>query len=249
MYLVKRRKQWWARHDLPQDLRAHFGAARLQESLGTDDRKVAEKRAAILGVQWQNEIEKARTGSVDHIEQDAEFWRRRLLDAGSEEEREIITDFIAEEAERRYMAPALKAGITDERDPQFDDYAAWEESKRFFELATGKAVKLTENLEEWIATLNNEAKSKDMKRATIRKFAEDFPLVGDIKRKEVQRWVNRQVEAGKAAATIRRTLSELRGYWRYLTALEVVSENELPFEKLNVPKPCKRERATRASSL
>lgn len=243
MYLVKRRKQWWARHDLPHDLRAHFGVVRLQESLGTDDRKVAEKRAAILAVQWQNEIEKARTGSTDHIEQDGEFWRRRLLDAGSEAEKDLIMDFIAEEAERKLVTPAVRAGIADEKDPLFDEYAAAEEAQRFFEIATGQAIKLTEHLEDWLATLNNEPKSKDMKRSSIRKFAEDFPLIKDVRRKEVQRWVNRQAEAGKAAATIRRTLSELRGYWRHLTALEVVSENDLPFERLDVPKPGKREKA------
>ncbi|BAE51959.1 tyrosine-type recombinase/integrase [Paramagnetospirillum magneticum] len=241
MYLVKRRRKWWARHDLPEDLKAYFGASRLQEGLDTEDRKVAEKRAAILWVQWQNEMEKARKGSVDHIEQDAQFWRRRLLDAGSEAEKELIHDLIADEAERKFHAPAIRAGVKDDRDPRFDDLAAAEEAQRFFDVATGRAVKLDEHLDEWLATLNNEAKSKDMKKSSIRKFAEEFPLVADVKRKDVQRWVNRQVEAGKAVATIRRSLSELRGYWVYLTALEVVSENDLPFERLNLPKPSKRD--------
>lgn len=163
------------------------------------------------------------------------------MDAGSEAERELITDMIANEAERLLQAPVIRAGIKDERDPRFDDLAAAEEAQRFFDVATGRAIKLDEHLEEWLATLNNEAKSKDMKKSSILKFTKDFPLVTDVKRKEVQRWANRQAEGGKALATIRRSLSELRGYWSYLTSIEVVSENDLPFERLNLAKPSKRD--------
>lgn len=94
-------------------------------------------------------------------------------------------------------------------------------------------------MEEYLATLNNEAKTVDMKRSTVKKFAEQFPYISDLERKQVQRWVNRQSQDGKSVATLRRALSELRGYWAYLQSIEAAPESTLPFDKLAVPKPSK----------
>src|ERR1700730_13012048 len=44
---------------------------------------------------------------------------------------------------------------------------------------------------------------------------------------------------GKKVATLRRSLSELRGFWTYLQSIEAAPENSLPFDKLTVPKPPK----------
>ena len=241
MYLVMRGRQYEARHDIPKDLRPHFGKPRFQELLGTDDRKAAERRAAILKVQWGTAIEKARTGSIDHIENDANFWRRHLTEASSDEERAIIQEVLADEVQTRIEKARRRAGLTDEDDPNEEDLPEVNAAMRFFDVATGKTIRLSEHLEEWLVTLNNEPKSVDMKRSSILKFVEEFPLITDVRRKEVQRWVNRQAEQGKAVSTIRRALSELRGYWAYLSAIEVVSEDALPFERLSLPKPNKRE--------
>lgn len=75
-------------------------------------------------------------------------------------------------------------------------------ANRFFDIATGELVRLDAHLDEWLATLANEAKSKDMKRSTIMKFAARFPHVRDVRRREVQAWVNDQVvREGKKTAT------------------------------------------------
>jgi site-specific recombinase XerD len=110
------------------------------------------------------------------------------------------------------------------------------EAERFHAIATGKLVRLNEHLEEYLATLNNEAKTVDMKRSTITKFCDEFPYVADVQRKAVQRWVNAQATDGKKPATIECAMSEIRGYWAYLQSIEVVPENFLPFAKPSIPK-------------
>ena len=103
------------------------------------------------------------------------------------------------------------------------------------ELATGKAVPLMDHLDEWLGTLSNEAKTKDLKRATVVKFAETFPFLQDVNRKDVQRWFNkRAADDGLTTKTLNRYLSELRGYWGYLRSLELVPEEGSPFDKLTL---------------
>jgi len=241
MYLERRRRRWYALHDIPADVQEVIGRGkRFCQSLETEDRGTAERRAAILAAKWKSEIQKARSGSVDHIERDAQFWRK-VLQETPEPERDVVLEFIADEAEGIVHRAARKVGINSPDDPRAMELPEAEQAQRFVNIATGKLIRLDDHLEEYLATLSNEAKTVDMKRSTIKKFCEEFPYLQDVTRKEVQRWVNRQAQDGKAVATIRRGLSELRGYWSYLISVEVASENNIPFEKLSIPKPSKKE--------
>ena len=92
-------------------------------------------------------------------------------------------------------------------------------------------------LDDWVATLVHDAeKTKHMKRTTIGQFAKLYPKLAGIDRPKVQEWVDQQIAGGKSVATIRRSLSELRGYWSYVTARGAISEDNRPFERLNLPK-------------
>lgn len=48
-------------------------------------------------------------------------------------------------------------------------------------------------------------------------------------------WINRTAGEGAAPATVRRALSELRGYWRYLVSVQAVPNDPDPLGKLVVP--------------
>lgn len=237
VYLEKRRRRWYAIHEIPEDVRDIIGSGKqFFKGLETEDKAVAKRRAAILEVQWLSEIERARKGTTDHAEQDASFWRKTLRDT-PEEHRGVVLDLIADEAQARVDRALVKAGYDSENEPGAMDLPEVVEATRFHAIASGKLVKLDEHLDEWLATLANEAKSKDMKKSTITKFAEAFPYVQDVKRKDVQRWVNGLIQdEQKKVATVRRSLSELRGYWTYLVSIEVAEEDNLPFERLILPK-------------
>jgi integrase len=84
-----------------------------------------------------------------------------------------------------------------------------------------------------------------MKRSTISKFAETFPTLKDVRRKDVQGWINGLIaDEGKKPKTVTRILSELRGYWKYLVALELASVDPDPFANLVMPQGSKKDVAS-----
>src|SRR5260370_31449081 len=97
MYLERRRRRWYALHDIPEDVQEALGRKRFARSLETEDRRAAERRAAPLAVRWLSEIEQARTQSSGHIERDAMYWHKLYREAPDEGEREMIKDLIADE--------------------------------------------------------------------------------------------------------------------------------------------------------
>lgn len=85
MYLERRRRLWYALHDIPKSAQQALGRKRFVQSLETEDRNIAERRAAVFAVKWRGAIEQAHTNNGDHIERDARFWRNALQDAPEEE--------------------------------------------------------------------------------------------------------------------------------------------------------------------
>lgn len=242
MYLERRRRRWYALHDIPADVQKALGRKRFVKSLETEDKRAAERRGVMLGIQWTSEIEKARTQSTGHVERDMEFWRRAIKDAPDEEQKELLTSALDDELDERVQRAARRAGV-DPHDPEFEHLPERLAATRSFAIATGELVRLDEHLEEYLATLANEAKTVDMKRSTIAKFCAEFVYITDVHRKDVQqRWVNRRAAAGKKPATIQREMSELRGYWTYLQSLSVVADDLLPFAKPSIPRGTKSGR-------
>lgn len=241
MYLVLRRQKWWAMHDIPQALHDVLGT-RFAESLGTSDKKEAERRAAILKARWLREIATARQKAPVGLEDEASFWKRLIKSANSEEERAALISDLADETKGKVERALDRAGFNDYEEG-WDEVPGVEEAIKVQAIATGSLLKSDEHLEEYLSTLGNEAKTVDMKRSTIQKFCQRFPYLPDVQRKEVQKWVNAQIQDGKAIATVRRSLSEMRGYWAYLQSIEVVGENVLPFDKLSLPKASQKARS------
>lgn len=94
MYLLLRHRTWWAMHTIPASLRAAMGnRARLSKSLGTSDKKEAERRAQALWLHsWSKRLDEARMGSPSHTERDAAFYRDLLREAESSDDRLIYVN-------------------------------------------------------------------------------------------------------------------------------------------------------------
>lgn len=234
MYLERRRRKWYACQEIPDDLRESLGRRRFVQSLDTEDKQEAQRRAPLLEARWLATIEQARKGSPDHAERDAEFWRK-LISEAPEGQRELVISTLEDELDAKVHRAAQRAGITDAQDPDYEALPERQEANRVFAIATGTMVRFDSHLDEYIATLTNIPKTVDMKRSTIITFSERFPYVADVQRKDVQRWVNDLAREGKKGKTINRILSEVRGYWKYLTSLEVAPEDALPFA-ITLPK-------------
>lgn len=100
-----------------------------------------------------------------------------------------------------------------------------------------KSHRLSDHVEAWIATLiGDQPKTRHMKQADAKLFSARFSNAEDVRKKDVQIWVNEQIAAGAAVATLRRKLSNLRGFWGYLQSLELVGEDHQPFDRLKLPK-------------
>jgi integrase len=214
-----------------------MGVYRFAASLETEDERTAKKRADLLWLHdWSKKIEEARSGTPRGLEAEAGFYRTLLAKADGETERALILERLEDEATKRRNKALDRAGYAGLHEvPENEEVPGLSGATRLFDLGSGKLVPLKEHLDEWLATLTNEAKTKDMKRSTIVKFAEKFPYLQDVNRKDVQRWLNmRAAEEGLTGKTQKRVLSELRSYWSYLRSLELVPEEGSPFENLSI---------------
>jgi len=230
MNLQQRRRLWYAVHDIPADVRPLFGdKLKFVQSLKTPDKNIAKAKAAALEAEWRTKIDIARGKAT--VEDDS-YWITRAKAATSATEKKAVMS-------------ALGAQVFDKEEALYeqhgDSYTETDEYKRLERLqgiASGQIVALDSHVDEWIGTLSDQKKSKDMKKATVLRFvAAGFATVQDVQRKAVQGWINRLASIeNKAPATVQRSLSELRSYWRYLVALEIASEEPDPFEKLQLPR-------------
>jgi len=243
MYLQLRWRTWWCHHDVPPSIRHALGRKRFSANLKTHDRATAKVRATLFEARWLAEIERAR-GAHDS-DTEAAFWRKALAQPMPEAERRAALQILSYEAELPVTEAALRAGITSADDPRYRDLPEYVAAQRLVGAATGNLLRLDEHLDAYLATLagQNEAKSIGMKQATITKACQRFTYVADVTRKAVQEWINGMGAAGAAPATIRRVASEMRGFWRYLTAVEAVADGPSPFEKLAIPTAGKKAKA------
>lgn len=240
MYLERRRRLYYALHDIPADAQAALGKRRFCVSLECEDRATAQRLGAAFEAKWLGEIDAARKGlsgadllrhkALAQAEHTASI-RRISAPANDNGDEAPLQDIETLEEEI-----ALSRGAYSFADPGLQTPGVFAETEQLRAVAKGATVRFKLHLDEYLATLKNEAKSIDMKRSTIAKFAKAFPYSADVERKAVQRWVNSELKDGKALATVRRSLSELRGYWGYLQSIAAVPEDAEPFDKLTLPK-------------
>jgi integrase len=203
---------------------------RFVRSLETDSRTVAERRVLPIVGAWKKDLAAARNEPVDD---DAAYWRRTLRDAKTDEQRQSILEQIDHAAWDIGAINVENIGDNPSSDP---------EAQRFYARATGQIVKFTEHLDEWLSTSRATAKTKDMQRSDVRRFAATFATVQDVARPEVRRWITGLMnEDGLTPKTVQRILSALRGYWRYLQSISVADEEHEPFAKLDVARQNKRD--------
>jgi len=233
---------YFAYLDVPADVRRKLKRRVFRQTLQTDSRSVATRRAAPLIARWKAEIAGMR-GEPNH--NDAKFWRDALLRAKTPEDRMNVEAQKYRDALRRAPDEKQRAVIMDQI-----DMAAWAigatnvenigdppsrdtEARRFYAGATGALVPTTEHLEEWIGAAQVKDKTAGMRRSTIERLGAKFKNLHDVSRKEVRRWVTELVTELKPA-TVQRMMSDCRGYWRYLAAIEAVSEDSAPFDRLGL---------------
>lgn len=228
-YLQKRRRRWYAVLDIPKALRPALGGhARFVESLKTESLTEAERKVPQVIGQWKALIEAVRRGDpaplADH-QATALAWREQLDSITDEEEREGVESAMVELAKER-------------------DRASPGQGTAMFKLATRQWEQTDELLEDWLATLDNEAKTKDMKRSDVRRFSQRFRHTKDVGRQAVLDWVHHLLhQEHLSPATVRRIISACRGYWGFLRERGSAVGTGDPFSKAVRPASRKKSKA------
>lgn len=234
-YLQKRRRRWYAVLEVPAALRPIIQKPRFVQSLETDSPALAQRRVGPIIAAWQSKIAEARQhpdGYTMSAQEEAAYFRRALRKAKTDTKREAILSQIDMTAWDIGATNVENIGDNPSGDPA---------ARRFYATATGQLVNFTEHLEEWLATSRATAKTQDMQRADVLRFAKKFLTVQDVTRPEVRRWITGLMnDDGLTPKTVQRILSALRGYWRYLQSIGVAGEEHEPFSKLDVSRQNKR---------
>jgi integrase len=228
-----RHRTYFAYLDVPKDVRVKLGRRVFRKTLGTDSRSVAKRRAANWIEKWKAEIEQARGSPTAD---DVQYWRDASNRATTDEERMNV--------EARMFRDALRRATTDEEhvnvETSMESYMFTQgldstdpEAQRFYGQAFGSIIPTNEYLDEWIASLQVKNKTAEMRRATVERLAAKLPMLHDVTRKEVRRWVTELVAELKPT-TVQRMMSDCRTYWAYLATIEVVSEESTPFDRLGL---------------
>jgi hypothetical protein len=230
--LELRRRRWYVLMSVPPSLQQILGRRRFCASTGTDNRQVAERRAAVKVAQWLGQIERAR--GITAVSSDAAWWRQAMDVAHDDDERDLIRQQLADEARVRVERAATRAGIVDDRDPGYQELPELAASMKLIREVT--AVTFTGHLEPWLASLRGhlEAKTIDGRRFEIAEFAKVCPFVADVTRKVVQKWAQGLLEDGYKRSSVTRKASNLRAYWDYLVDQEIVSDDNRPFDKIKL---------------
>ncbi len=224
-HIQKRHRTWYATLDIPADVRAHFGGKRrFFKSLETHSETQALRRVPFLIAQWQAEITKAKGIITDPLEADVQ-WVKTLQAAErvAKDTAKTEDDYAGAEALRDAWVDFLKD--MDHMDPA--------RAEAVHKRATGEITPTSAHLDEWLATATDTPKNKDLKCADVRRLARQFPNTSDIGRKGVRQWRDQLVQQeGLKVTTVARLLSSCKGYWRFLQRIEVVSEDNKPFNDL-----------------
>ena len=236
MPIELRHRTYFAYLDVPADVRAKLGRRVFRETLQTDSRSLAKRRAAVKIEQWKTEIARARD-EPNH--NDARYWRDQLRRAKDEDERQLILGLIDDAAWDIGAINVEHIGDQPSSDP---------EARRFYAKATGARVATADHLDEWIRSLQVKPKTANMRRTTIERLAAKFSTLQDINRGDVRRWVTELLETLEPA-TVRRMLSDCRSYWKYLATVEAVPEDSAPFDRLGLKVPAKHRQAWTPAEL
>jgi integrase len=220
-HIEQRRLGWYAVLNVPADVQKKVGKKRFRMSLKTRDKKVAERLAKPLVADWEQQITMARDEKAAKSE--TAYWRNTLLRATTEEERASIILLISGEA-YDIGTENVDPGQSPSSDP---------EAQRFFSEAVGARVPTAEYIDEWIASLQVKEKTAAMRRSTVMRLGQKFPILQDISRKDVRRWMT-ELMADLKPATVQRIMSDCRIYWAYLGTIEVVPEDSAPFDRLGL---------------
>lgn len=226
-YLRQQGRKYYARFQVPADVRHAFGKGEVWINLGTEDRRLAETRVQREASRFRAQVLEAR-GKDDSVEQDALDWRREI-DRSDDLVSEIATLAI-KKASEKYVNGGYKRVVRDAHrfhDGHEDEALAelgGPKAKTFVDIALLGKKPLLPFVAPWIAIRKTEVEPKTAKmdETAVRRFVTRFPLLHGVTRAAVAAWVeDRKTEV--SAASVQREVTGIRAFWSYLRSREEIS--------------------------
>jgi len=221
-HLELRHRRYVAVLEIPRELREQLGRVRFVKSLKTESATAAERRAGPIIVAWKRQIEAAR--GRNEVDSDAAFFREALRDAKTEIERAHVQQLAEARANEIGLHELMEGDGSRDALKLMREFESHVANGPFDELVS-----------EWHATSDVTAKTMDMQRADIKRFAAKFPTIASVSKGAVKEWTERLRAEGLTVKTVQRILSALRGYWEYLQARALAPAGERPFHDLGLP--------------
>lgn len=240
-YVVKQGNQYWARFQVPADVRDTFGKREEWINLRTDDGRVAKMKAVREYTHFRARVKEAR-GQIGAVEDDALTWRREVeAMRGSGIEGDVI-DIALEKASKLYVKGGVKAVKREaslHHDGDIGDALlelGGDKARNFVAIALEGKVPLLPLVDPWntVRKTEVEPKTAHMDRAVVERFVKGFPLASDVTPPAVSAWLEKRKTSGEvSASTLQREMSGLRSFWAYLKGRgEVPKEAPDPFAGL-----------------
>ena len=204
-HLQLRGDTYYARLNIPKDMRLHWGKSELIQSLRTSDYKIAQARAMSVIGGWKQEFHQLRTG-------EASFERRAMEVRMDTDESRVDADTAMSDKDH-YIEHAA-------------DQLQENKGKRFREIAKGKLTPFAVLVDDFILQWGVEAKTKSMARTALMAVAKGLATTEEATYKRVGELI---AEDSTSAGTKRKNYGFVAQYWQYLDDREVITSGKNPF--------------------
>ena len=240
---------------VPSDVRSIIGQSVYKISTGETDEHRAVVKAAPIITGIKDRIRAARVTLKKPIEARAESlaeaYRAAQASDPASAQAFVLTDVIAFVLEQQGHSWAEYGRQV--REAGYDAYGGLqrlpngEATARAADAITHPTTQFLRYFEEWKPHAGLVPRCLDQACATLKQFAAAVRQpIETLEAKHVQAWADSLIDAtrevGTSAKTVKRKLSELRNYWRYLQSLGVVPEERLPFDHRRVKDPPHRRK-------
>jgi integrase len=210
--IEKRRNLWYAKLTVPLRAREKIGKLRFFKSLGTPDKREAERLSAPLLAKWRAEIRQAE-GDTNAVSDEAQRWKDALSQATGKE--------------RETLELVLLDGVEN-----METKEGYESAKTFYDLATGISTLSASHFEAWKSQLTLAPKTIDQMVKDVQLLLGHFRTLEVITKKSIKAWLDALSAKGSSQSSLKRIITNSRNYWRHLQTVEAVPPEIDPFFKV-----------------
>jgi len=196
---------YYARLNVPQDLRLYWGKSELIQSLKTADLKIAQARAMSVVGGWKQEFQQLRSGG--------DSFERQAMEVRIDTDAYRLNKHTGMSDKDYYLE-------------HFADHLPENKGNRFREIAVGKLTPFGVLLEDFIAQWDVEAKTKSMARTAISRVAN---ALSTIEQATFRRVGDLIAEDLTSVSTKRKNYGFVAQYWQYLDDREAIKGGKNPF--------------------